>query len=453
MRGIILVEVFPLEHSIGMELYSTDTKGIEGTIKTRFEDFIVEEITPDGTILDVDRTLIDTVTPPPTEILGTEHKARFVHMTVQKMGLNTMDVANLLASLLQLPRHLVSYAGLKDRRAVTVQRMSVPKRSLSKLDTLKLYRIWIRNLEYSRHQVQIGDLWGNRFSILLKNIEVSCDEAKVMVDTIRNSTILNYFGVQRFGVVRPFTHLVGKALLKNNYSEAIRIILTSSNDYESEEVKEIRKALSADIIDESVVERMPKDLRYERDIAKHLSKNPGDYEQAFSKIPPRVQTLFVHSYQSYLFNRLISQLAEKRYSLTTPETGDFLIRLDEPHTGRDDWLFVTEKKLDSYTKLVTSGNYGIAMPIPGYSTKLPDTTQTKLLQDILKEEEIRLLDFRNPQKNLDSPGGLHLVALSLPDLTADCLDEGLNLRFKLRKGSYATVVLRELMKNDPINRT
>ena len=37
-----MVEVFPLERSIGMELYSTDTKGIEGTIKTRFEDFIVE---------------------------------------------------------------------------------------------------------------------------------------------------------------------------------------------------------------------------------------------------------------------------------------------------------------------------------------------------------------------------------------------------------------------------
>lgn len=448
-----MVQVFPLERSIGMELYSTTTKGIEGTIKTRFEDFIVEEITPDGTILDVDRTLIDTVTPSPTEILGIERKARFVHMTVQKMGLNTMDVANLLASLLHLPRHLISYAGLKDRRAVTVQRMSVPKGALSLFAELELSRIWIRDLQYSRHQVQIGDLWGNKFSIVLKNIDVSCDEAKVMVDTIRNSPILNYFGVQRFGVIRPFTHLVGKTLLNNDYTEAIRLILTSSSEYESEEVKEIRKELSADVIDESVVERMPKDMRYERDIAKHLARNPGDYEKAFSKVPSRVQSFFVHSYQSYLFNRQISQLAKSGRSLTTPEIGDFLIRLDEPHTGRDDWLFVSEKNLDAYTEFVTSGKYGIAMPIPGYSTKLPNTTQTKILIDILKEEKIKLLDFRNPKKNLDSPGGLHLVIVTLPDLTADCVDEGINLRFKLRKGSYATVVLRELMKNNPINRS
>ncbi|MHA1577685.1 MAG: tRNA pseudouridine(13) synthase TruD, partial [Candidatus Thorarchaeota archaeon] len=103
-------EVFPLENAIGMELYSTTIKGIGGSIKSRFEDFIVEEILPDKATLEVDSSLLDTISTINQEVDGDASRAKFIHLAVQKMGINTMDVASLLASLLRLPRHLVSYA-------------------------------------------------------------------------------------------------------------------------------------------------------------------------------------------------------------------------------------------------------------------------------------------------------------------------------------------------------
>jgi len=75
-----LKEVFPLEKAIGMELYSTTTDGIGGSIKSRFEDFIVEEIFPDMSLLEVDRTLLDNISPIDQTVDGDLSRARFIHL-------------------------------------------------------------------------------------------------------------------------------------------------------------------------------------------------------------------------------------------------------------------------------------------------------------------------------------------------------------------------------------
>ena len=134
--------------------------------------------------------------------------------------------------------------------------------------------------------------------------------------------------------------------------------------------------------------------------------------------------------------------------------GDFIIRLDKSHTGRDDWLFVTEQNYETRLEQVKSGEYGIASVIPGYTTKMPNTKQTEHIVRILKEDSTAVEDFRFPESRyLNSPGSLHLLSIELDKLDVQCIEEGLQIGFSLRKGSYATVVLRELMKNEPIKRT
>ena len=193
----------------------------------------------------------------------------------------------------------------------------------------------------------------------------------------------------------------------------------------------------------------PEQSEYYKDLIKH----PDDFQRAVSKIPPRVLTLQVHAYQSYIFNHLLSKRANLGMSIYLPEVGDFLIKLDETHSGRDTWLYVTESTLEERQHQVESGEYGLALPIPGYTTRLPSTKQSELITQLLRVEGVSLVDFRNPSmKSLDSPGGLHLASIGLPDFDASCSDEGLIVRFSLRKGSYATVVMREIMKNHPINR-
>ncbi len=439
----------PLEASIGMELYSTNTPGAGGRLKVRFEDFIVEEITTDRRLISIQEwseKRLDLKIP--------EEKSKFIGFDAQKMGLSTIDIATIIAAELGLPQHLVTYAGLKDKRAITAQQMSVPFRSAERLVNAELSRIQISNLRSARQPVQIGDLWGNRFAIRLSNIDVDCNTAMESVQALTKKPLLNYFGVQRFGVTRPFTHLVGKALVKDDFEEAVRFMLTVTSEYESEEITEARLKLSDDITpDENILKAFPQDLRYERDVLKFLMKHPGEFERAISRIPSRVLTIFVHAFQSYLFNRLISQRAESSLPLEMPVPGDFLIKLDEAHSGRDSWLFVTEKNCDERVKMVQAGEYGLSIPLPGYSTKTPPSIQTDMLRNLMLEEDVRFQDFRKPQrKAIDSAGGLHLLSIILKEINSECEGNNIVLHFQLRKGSYATVVMREIMKNAPIHR-
>lgn len=451
-RGIPLKEAHPLEREFGMELYSTDFAGIGGKLKTRFEDFIVEEITPEGRVLEVRNWQEEP------DRSHTEHnevkKAKYVIFTVQKMGLSTMDAANIIAASLKISRAHITYAGLKDKRAITAQAMSGPARISSELTDLELSRMEIRDIRQSRRSVHIGDLWGNRFSILVRDIDTDCEEARASIETIYKTPLLNYFGIQRFGLTRPITHRVGKALVQNDYQEAVRIMLCTPCEYESDELKTAREALSTALQPTSeTIEAFPQDLGYEREVMKQLLRTPGDFQRAIARIPPRMLTLFVHAYQSYLFNRLISIRAESGMSLIAPHPGDFTIQLDQTHSGRDSWLYVTESTLDERSAQVAAGEYGVAVPVPGYSTRLPPCKQSDVIRELLRGESVGLKDFRNKQISaLDSPGGLHLAAIQVPDLELSCSEDGLGVQFRLRKGSYATVVLREIMKNHPINR-
>ena len=445
-----MIDAHPLEKALGMELYSTDFPGIGGRLKIRFEDFVVEEISADQTALGVQDWSEATEKPQTPE----GESNRFVTFTVQKMGLSTMDVANIIAASLRISRTHVTYAGLKDKRAITTQSMSVPSKSVESLLTMELSRIDIRNVHYTRHPVHIGDLWGNRFTILIKDITSDCDSALEAAGQLREQSLLNYFGVQRFGVTRPNTHLVGKALIKRDFENAVHAMLSTTSEYESEELTNVRLQLSENLTPtEKMIESFPEDMGYEKAVMRELIKHPGDFERAITKVPPRVLTLQAHAFQSYLFNRILSKRVRMGLSVDSPDVGDFLIKLDETHSGRDTWLYVTETSLEERQDQVESGEYGLALPIPGYSTRLPSVKQSDLIKQVLKDEDTQLTDFRNPRmRPVDSPGGFHLASIKLPDFDVSCSDDGLLARFSLRKGSYATIVMREIMKNHPINR-
>ena len=439
----------PLEIAVGMEFYSTDFKGIGGKLKSRFEDFVVEEITPERDVL----TIQDW--PTAQEELRVEGtRDRYISFTLQKMGLSTLDVSRILASALRIPTRQISYAGLKDKRAVTVQAMSIPSRTLTLLESLNLSNISLRDLKYSHQPIRIGELWGNRFKILLRDIDIDCEEAKELIRPLITTRLLNYFGIQRFGVTRPNTHLVGSCLVKRDFKEAIRYLLATTSVYEPPNLTEARLNLAEDLVPtKEMIDFFPKDFRYEKSVMRHLIKQESDYEGAISKIPPQVLTLFIHSFQSYIFNRLISHRIRNGISIQNPEPGDFIIQLNEIHSGRDSWLYVTEENLEERTNLVEKGAYALAAPVPGYATKTPESRQSDLLFQLLKDEEVKLRDFRNPDnRHLDSPGGFHLVSIKLHNPEIRCTQNGLQICFSLRKGSYATVVMREIMKNNPINR-
>jgi len=123
----------------------------------------------------------------------------FIH--IRKTGANTVFVARQLAAYFSVKEKLVSYAGLKDRFAVTEQwfGLHVPGKKEYDLSDLNIEGVEV--LSYARHnkKLRIGALSGNRFELILRNVS-NVDELMRRWHTLTTFGVPNYFGEQRFGI-------------------------------------------------------------------------------------------------------------------------------------------------------------------------------------------------------------------------------------------------------------
>jgi len=162
---------------------------MSGTIRQKNSDFIVTEI--------------PSVTP-----MGTgEH----VWLKLQKSGENSDWLAGLLARIANLKRRDVSYAGMKDRHAVTTQWFSVYLPGKTAPNWQEHLPDSIQLLEEIRHErkLRLGTLQGNHFKIILRDCQFTeqgnAADIEQRVQLIQAQGVPNYFGDQRFG--RNFNNL------------------------------------------------------------------------------------------------------------------------------------------------------------------------------------------------------------------------------------------------------
>jgi len=435
------------EHSMGMEFYTTSTPGIGGKIKSFPEDFIVEEVLLDGTILEMRPFGKNEI---PDSISG---RGSYVHFTLQKRKLTTFDVANILSRFLKTPHIYISFAGLKDKQAITVQRMSIKDLSLSKIRNFHHEDIVIWDLKRERRPIFPGSLYGNRFTIIIRNIEVNNFSEDDFI-IFQKTPLYNFFGIQRFGLTRPSSHIVGRYLIKRDYFEAVRHFVGGFSPYEQEEIIEFRKNLFDNFeVTENIISKIPKALNYEKIVLWHLLKHPEDYLGAILRLPYRLVKILVHSYQSYLFNKILSYRIRSGKSIDHVYPGEFIATPEPSGFGYEEWMLVSEDNIELAQSKIESGEKIIVYPIPGYSTKMPPGFLRDTILKVLNDEKIKLRDFRNDKIDvLDSPGSLRPLSFKPQELKIRRFDGELLLKFILRRGSYATVFLREIMKNHPFNR-
>jgi len=138
-----------------------------------------------------------------TEMLGFEPDGDGEHdfLYVEKTGLNTPDVARDLARYAGIAPVGVGYSGLKDRQAVTRQWFSVQRPPRQTVDWHAFARDGIRLLDLSRHRRKLkrGAHRGNRFTLVLRDPDVSPTRLDEQLQCIRAYGVPNYFGEQRFG--------------------------------------------------------------------------------------------------------------------------------------------------------------------------------------------------------------------------------------------------------------
>ncbi|CAG8635323.1 5720_t:CDS:10 [Funneliformis caledonium] len=129
----------------------------------------------------------------------------FCQFTLYKENMDTMDAVNSLKKLLKFHSKTFSYAGTKDRRAISVQKITANRIKAERLLGInrKSRGMKLGNFEYVKDPLRLGELGGNHFVITLKNIQAGNEGiiTKAM-DSMQSRGFINYFGMQRFGRLR-----------------------------------------------------------------------------------------------------------------------------------------------------------------------------------------------------------------------------------------------------------
>jgi len=424
-----MIEAPEKDHALGMEFFLTDSPGCGGILRSSPEDFSVEEVYPD------------------LRYAG----GRYLVLEVEKRDWDTHHLIREISRQLRISQKRVGFAGTKDKRAVTRQRMSIMNLEEGDLEKVTLHGLKMKVLGRSNRAVGLGDLRGNNFRIKIRKLE--CPRPRWSISGIteeisRLGGLPNYFGVQRFGESRPVTHLVGKSLVRGNLEDAAFIYLALPFARELELSRRAREQLWEDRDPALALKAFPEHLRYERAMLNHLVASPEDYAGSFLVLPPNLRRLFVHAYQSYLFNRLLSRRLRSGLPLDRAVLGDVVCFARDGLPDASRTQKATEANLEAVNRLAERRRAFVTLTLLGYQSDLVAGAVGDMEREMLAGEGVTLEGFKVEACSELGSCGARRPALLRCNIIADVEKDVAELQFFLPPGSYATVVLREYMKMD-----
>jgi len=415
---------------VGICGYITEGKGIDGRVKEDLEDFFVEEI-------------ID---------LRIDGDGPYTVIRVLKKNWDTLNFVRALANALRISQRRISYAGTKDKKAMTVQYFSIKNLKDDELMRLKQMRIKdseIYVLGKTCKGIQLGDLIGNRFVVRIRDVR-NGKEIESILEELKEKGVPNFFGLQRFGSIRFITHEVGLQILKRDYESAFWTYVAKPFEGENESVREIRKILWETRDAKFGLRELPKYLRYERTLLQRIREGKSERD-ALLLLPENLKMMFVHAYQSYVFNRVLSERIREFGSLKVVEKGDwvdFVEKNGNYFKFREDFVKVRDNNVNRIRFLIEKRFCVLSIPLPGYETNLGDDWTSQKIREFLEEDGVDLKDFRHEYREFSSKGGLRSADIPIEHtgFRYDLREGDAVFEFFLPKGCYATVFLREFVK-------
>ena len=311
-----------------------------------------------------------------------QNNGQYAYFVLKKINYSTVDALQILSNKFKIPLKNFGFAGNKDKNAITEQKISIFRGS-KKFEELKLNNIELRYLGNGKNPISLGDLDGNEFIITIRNLE-STKIKKLEKLQNRKIEIPNLFGPQRFS---KNNHHVGKAIIKRDFRNAIGLILEN-------------------------------DGVNEKGIKEYLKTNKNNYIEALRLIPLKTRKLFVHAYQSFLFNKIVK-----------------------------DFLKNSNKKIKN-----------VKISIVGFDFELSHIKNNelkKIFKKTIEEENINPRDFIiNQMPELTSEGTYRDLFFELKNLKIiEIADDDLNqnkmkakISFSLPKGCYATTLLEYVLQ-------
>ncbi|TFG02606.1 MAG: tRNA pseudouridine(13) synthase TruD [Promethearchaeota archaeon] len=446
-----------IESLVGIKVYSTsEIDGVGGIYKHSYKDFIVKEIISEGEILGIKEDFSSS------SYIESQND-NYTTLNLIKINKDTFEALREISRTLNIPFNSIHYCGLKDKCSISVQKISIAGNQIEKLKKLRIRDSFFRSVKATKKPVKIGGHWGNHFTITIRNIddkEVLIEDTSRLFKALKKRGFPNYFGLQRFGIYRPNSHLIGRYLLEGKFKEAYHEFVIKTYPSESETLQSIRNKLKDDGDLEEAYKLFPETLFYERKMIYHLMNNPNDYEGCFNKLHDDLNSLLISAFQSYIFNKMISLRIKKGFLLRTPVKGDVISILEDDNgsTTRVKYTFGAKGGLldNHLINAINLNRASIILPIVGYDTNFDEFPLMKdVFNEVLEEEHIdsSLFESKLLQENdfkgsirpiIIKPIGLKLLMLADDDSFPG--KKKLKFEFSLPKGCYATMLLRELMK-------
>lgn len=401
-----MIEASTLDKSLGMNYYVCDKLNLSNLLefKKSPKTFEVFEISLDGVKATPELCV--------TNELSREVVEGYACYVMCKEGVDAFYGIQLLKNFFGVS---IGYAGLKDSDSHSCQFISLSLKHLRKVGLKSQYSLGPLKLcfyKFLDYPIRRGYLLGNFFKIFLsfKDFrEVNIEELRSAISVLHSTVLPNYYGYQRFGTIRPITHLVGRAIVRGEWDEAIRLIAGSPYPSESGDVVVAREEFELGNYGRAF-KLFPPTYWIERRVCKSMMMH-NEPLRALNSLPMEVRSFYVEAYQSYLFNIALSNALRALGSV--------------------------EGVRDVCETLV----------VPGSNMKVYEGICTSLVYEVMNSEGITCEDFIVRELRVTGKAYVRESTFKVGNLTLRPTPNGVWIEFTLPRGSYASVILREIFKN------
>jgi tRNA pseudouridine13 synthase len=352
-----------------------------------------------------------------------------------KRSIGTPEAVEAVARRWNLPRESISFGGLKDRHALTTQRITIhggPRRGFRQTN------LELKYLGQAPRRYGPKDIEGNRFRIVLRDFSREGeDRARGALSEVARDPLPNYFDDQRFGSLGPSGEFVARAWCGQNYERAVWLALAEENEHDRPEDRTEKKILR-DRWGDWAACKSALGRSHRRSIVTFLADRPGDFKGALARIHADLRGLYLSAFQSFLWNRLLSTSLRE---ICRPAQVDAVpLKIGEA-------LFYGPLEDAQREKL-----RALVLPLPSARARLPEGPMKERVERALREVglDLRSLRIRHPRENFFSRGD-RAAAFAPEGLSGawdvDDLYPGrrkLEMKFNLPRGCYATILVKRI---------
>nr|XP_033815643.1 pseudouridylate synthase 7 homolog isoform X2 [Geotrypetes seraphini] len=328
-------------------------------------------------------------------------KARgsYCHFVLYKENKDTMDAINVLSKFLRVKPNIFSYMGTKDKRAITVQEIAVLKITAQRLAHLNncLMNFKLGNFSYKKWPLKLGELQGNLFTVVLRNITGTSEQVQEAMTSLRDIGFINYYGMQRFGTTAVPTYQVGRVILQSRWNEVVDLILKPRPGAEKGYMVKCREEWAKTKDPDSALKKLPVKRCVEGQLLRGLSKyGLKNIISAFGIIPRNNRLMYIHSYQSYVWNNMVSKRIEEYGLKAVP--GDLVLKGATA-------VAIEEASMNNYTI------HDVVMPLPGFDVIYPKHKIGDEYREMLAADGLDIDNMRHKIRDYSLAGAYRKIII------------------------------------------